>query len=98
MRVEQVKKSATRPAGLNFAVIGQIKLAGVRKDVIRLDNSTHQGRGETHIHFLDREKPKARNRVEYVADICDPWQAADHVEAYLRRHYAWLIEGEENAR
>ena len=97
MRVDLVAKSAARPAGLSFAVIGQIKLADVYRDIIRIDNSAHQGRGETHIHFLDREKLKARNRVAYAPEIRNPWQAADYIEAYLRRRYGWLIEGEENA-
>lgn len=93
LRVEDIEKSPAHPAGLHFAIIGRIRLAGECKEVIRIDNSLHKGRGGTHIHFLDKQG----KHVEYAEDLLNPEHAYDYVVRYLQRNYAYLMEGDENA-
>lgn len=93
IRIKHTKKSLQFPIGVNFAIIGRVLLCDQHRDVIRVDNSLHQGNSGTHIHFLDKE----RQHVEYKQDIINPEQAIEYVEKYLRARYEWLIEGENDA-
>lgn len=92
-RNTHVAKSPQYPAGVDFAVIGRICVYEHEKDVIRIDNSFHHGSLGTHIHFLDKQGEP----VEFTDEIKNLTQALTHVEEYLRKRYAWLIEGENNA-
>lgn len=94
VRSTEVPKSPQYPAGVDFAVIGRIRFGHKYAEVIRVDNSKHQGKGGTHIHFMSFEQ----ERVEYAPDLQDPSKAQDYVEAYLKRRYVWLMDGDYDAR
>src|SRR3989344_4372899 len=90
-RSKQVPKSEDHPIGVDFAVTGQIRIKEEFQDVIRIDNSPHQGKPGTHIHFLDKKPRKGKEVVQYSADIVNPTQAVDVVGVYLKSNYAMLL-------
>ena len=92
LRANAVAKSRTHPIGLDFAVIGQVRLLDKYHDVIRIDNSLHHGKAGVHLHFLD----KSGKRVEYAEDVINPTQAMLRVEEYLKKRYYWLFEGDDD--
>src|SRR3989344_2290413 len=85
-RTRKMEKSSDHPLGIEFAVMGFVKLL----EVIRIDNSPHQGKPGTHIHFLDKDKRKGKEVVEESPQIKNPEQAIDYVDLYLRSRYPML--------
>lgn len=92
VRSQKVKKSLAHPIGVSFAVMGFVTMQGIFKEVIRIDNSLHQGKSGTHVHYFDRREEKVES-----TDIKSPEDALDYVERYLRQHYAaWVNSNERN--
>lgn len=71
------RKSTQCPTGHKWAVIGKIHDESW-KEVIRVDNSAHQGRPEPHIHLAGRVKYRYFSSYQ---------EAYDYVIMFLKKTY-----------
>ncbi|MBI4146053.1 hypothetical protein HY489_01815 [Candidatus Woesearchaeota archaeon] len=90
-RVKKVPVSTEYPIGVDFAVTGRVREQDDFQDVIRVDNSAHQGKPGTHVHYLDKEPRNGEEVVQYSPDIVNWTQAYDIVEVYLKTNYPMLL-------
>lgn len=90
VRAQKVDRSDQHPIGIHFAVMGFVKKSAQFDEVIRIDNSLHEGVIGVHIHFFDKAKRKGKTFVEYSKEIISPEQAISYVEGYLKLHYPML--------
>ncbi|RJQ19443.1 hypothetical protein C4580_05195 [Candidatus Woesearchaeota archaeon] len=91
IRSQKVPKTKEHPIGIDFAVIGQILTNGEWENVVQIDNSAHEGKTGTHIHYLDK-RIRTKRIVRDKELIVSPEQAYDEVKKHLEKQYAHLIE------
>ncbi len=80
------KKNENYPEKIKYAIVGRVKEENKLREIIRIDNSYHEGKKGTHIHYFDDQE-----RVVF-RDFKNQDEAIEYVREYLTKKYWDLIK------